>query len=275
MNERFQSDWLSLREGADAAARSRKLTERARRWLARRTAPYRIVDLGAGGGNNAAWLSARLPGPQHWRLVDHDADLLDRAISRLAQPAGSSAEAGFETVCIDLAELDAALPDGTDLAVASALFDLASSDWVDALAARCAAIGCAALWTLTVDGTWRFVRNAEDDAQDSAMQARYAAHQQRDKGMGAALGGRAPAELEAAFEARGYTVARAASPWRLSGDSALARALIEGWRRALLEQDPDAADEIEAWCSARRAERVGGNGQIEVGHVDLWAQPPA
>lgn len=277
MTERFESDWLSLRERADAAARSRELTGHARRWLARRRPPYRIVDLGAGGGNNAAWLSARLPGPQRWRLVDHDAALLDRAISRLVPP-GSGTDTGFEAHCIDLAELDAALPDGTDLAVASALFDLASPGWVDALALRCATIGCAALWTLTVDGDWRFI-DADgagcDTASDGAMRARLRAHQRRDKGMGSALGGEAPARLAAAFEARGYRVQRVASPWRLRSDDdpALALELMSGWRRALLEQSPDAGEEIEGWWSRRRDAVARGELGIEVGHADLWVEP--
>lgn len=277
MNERFESDWLGLRERADAAARSRELTGHARRWLARRTPPYRIVDLGAGGGNNAAWLSARLPGPQRWRLVDHDADLLGRAIARLARPAASGA--AFEARCTELAALDEALPDGTDLAVASALFDLASAGWVDALAARCATIGCAALWTLTVDGDWRFI-DADgadcDTASDEAMRARLRAHQRRDKGMGSALGGEAPARLAAAFEARGFRVQRVASPWRLRPDDepALALELMSGWRRALLEQSPDAGEEIDAWWSRRRDAVARGELGIEVGHADLWVEPP-
>ena len=48
---------------------------------------------------------------------------------------------------------------------ASALFDLVSAEWIDRLATTCAANGCAALWTLSIDGSWRF---ADPDAGPDA-----------------------------------------------------------------------------------------------------------
>ncbi|MBS3744804.1 MAG: class I SAM-dependent methyltransferase, partial [Wenzhouxiangellaceae bacterium] len=84
MSERFEADWLSLREAADAAARDPDLVGRASAWLADRPRPLAITDLGAGSGANPRFLAPRLPGPQRWRLVDHDAGLLARAADRLA-----------------------------------------------------------------------------------------------------------------------------------------------------------------------------------------------
>lgn len=281
MTEAFDADWLALREAADGAARDRTLTGRAADWLTARARPLHIVDLGAGGGNNAAWLGPRLPGPQRWRLVDHDAGLLERAGARLRGLADADgATVGLERDRRGLDDVAGALPADTDLATASALFDLVSADWLETLADRCADVGCAALWALTVDGRWRFVDAggaAVEAGEDAAMCARLNAHQRRDKGLGAALGGAAPAALVAAFERRGFRVRSAASPWRLAPGACvpLALALIDGWRGALHEIAPGSGRAIDAWWSARRGRVARGELGIEVGHVDVWAVPPA
>ena len=279
MTERFESDWLALREAADGAARDRALTERAARWLDARRRPIRIVDLGAGGGNNAAWLAPRLPGVQHWRLVDHDPELLDRAARRWpALRDRNDRHPLLETRLSDLSDLGAALPEDTDLATASALFDLVSGPWAETLADRCATIGCGALWTLSVDGHWHF-ESADDDRaanpDDSAMRELLIAHQRRDKGLGAALGGDAPRALASAFGARGYTVHSAASPWRLGPGNPLATALLDGWRGALLEQAPERHAEIDAWWRSRRLALGRNELTTVVGHIDVWAEPPS
>lgn len=279
MTESFDADWLALRESADADARNPDPVERARRWLSRRSAPFRIVDLGAGGGNNPAWLAPRLPGPQRWCLVDRDGDLLARAAGHLEYLTDADGRnVSMDVDRRDLADPAAALPAGTDLATASALFDLVSTAWVAALAAHCADIGCAALWALTIDGRWRFVRpdgEALETAADAAMRSRLDAHQHRDKGLGPALGGDAPEALVDAFEARGFVVRTAPSPWQLAPGrhTGLAVAMIDGWRGALHEQAPEAEGEIDDWWSARRSAVADGELGIEVGHVDVWAEP--
>lgn len=281
MTEAFAADWLSLREAADGAARCRALTGRAAAWLAARPRPLQIVDLGAGGGNNPAWLAPRLPGPQRWRLVDHDAELLERASARLRALADADgAPAALELDRRGLDDVAGAVPAGTDLATASALFDLVSADWLEALADRCAKVGCAALWALTVDGRWRFfdTRGAAVEAsEDARMCARLNAHQRRDKGLGAALGGTAPAALRTAFERRGFEVRSAASPWRLEPGTRvpLALALIDGWRDALHAIAPGSGRAIDAWWSQRRGRVARGELGVEVGHVDVWTLPPA
>jgi hypothetical protein len=278
MTEHFEPDWLALREAADARARDPSLAERARRWLAGRRRPLHIADLGAGAGNNPAWLAPRLPGPQHWRLVDHDRDLLARAADRV--DAMTDVEASAEIVVHDLADPTGALPAETDLATASALFDLVSAEWVQALAERCADLACAGLWTLSVDGHWHFT-DADgapvSDPADRAMRERLAEHQRRDKGLGPALGERAPVVLGDAFRRRGYAVVSGYSPWQLpaDGESGLAPALLDGWRRALVEQAPAERTAVETWWRDRRDRLERGELGVVVGHVDVWAEPAA
>lgn len=280
MSDQFDADWLALREAADAAARDPALVERAREWLAGRTTPLNITDLGAGSGANPRFLAGHLPGPQRWRLVDRDPDLLEQADTRLAATHDLDGNPiRFETCRLDLADIDAVLADDTDLATASALFDLVSADWIEALSARCAEVRCAALFTLSVDGHWHFTGadgNRIQDAEDAAMLSLVQAHQGREKGLGQALGGAAPKILRAAFARHGYNIAEAPSPWRLlpGGHRSLALALLDGWRTALLEQAPGEERKIDVWWRNRRAGVEAGRLGIEVGHIDLFAEPP-
>jgi SAM-dependent methyltransferase len=280
MTEYYEADWLALRKDADAAARDRGLAIRARDWLADRPTPIRIVDLGAGSGANPSFLAGYLPGPQHWWLLDHDPELLAQAGARIAEARDTDGTPiRFETCRQDLTDLDAAIADDIDLATASALLDLASAEWIDALAARCARVGCAALWSMTVDGNWHFTRsdgNRIQDSRDAEMLSLVQAHQAREKGLGRALGGAAPKTLRTAFARHGYNIAEAPSPWRLlpGTQQPLALALLDGWRAALLEQAPGEDREIEAWWRDRRTGVAAGDLGIEVGHIDLYAEPP-
>ena len=74
----FSTDWLTLRECADARARDGSL---AASLLASRPAgpTLRVVDLGSGIGANLRYLAPRLGHDQYWLLIDHDSTLLDYA----------------------------------------------------------------------------------------------------------------------------------------------------------------------------------------------------
>ncbi|MFP4263385.1 MAG: glycosyl transferase family 1, partial [Halomonas sp.] len=160
--ERFAADWLACREALDARSRSHRLTGLAADWLAARAGPHGgpvgIVDLGSGSGSNLRFLAPRLPGPQRWRLVDHDPALLGlarRQAATLRDPDGG--RLALATHCRDLAPVDDDLLAGAELVVASALFDLVTRDWAEALVAASAARRQALLFTLSVDGDWAFL----------------------------------------------------------------------------------------------------------------------
>lgn len=310
----FDAGWLALRRAADSAARARELELCAADWLRQRRMdaaqdrPLRLVDLGCGSGANPCHLATRLPGPQQWTLIDHDPSLLAHARAAcggLRDGAGEPARVA--THCQDLALLDAHTLAGSDLVCASALLDLVDATWLNRLADACAETGSALLVTLSVDGKWCFRpdtvdgptgavpapadgsdRHARDDAadlaadapaDDSFVRAAFNAHQRRDKGLGAALGPDAAPALARRLRARGFAVRLAPSPWRLNladpAQAALARALIDGWRDAASEHRPDAAARIAAWHARRIAACGSGGGTLEVGHLDLFATPPA
>jgi SAM-dependent methyltransferase len=279
---RFEDSWLVLRENADAAARNERLTAAARTWLAARTGPYSLTDLGSGSGNNVRFLAPRLPGPQRWQLVDHDAELLTHARTRLQDLRdGSGGHPEITTACHDLAALDADALSSSDLVAASALLDLVSQEWIDRLASICAHNGQALLATLTVDGDWGFLdpqSRPVETAADATVRHLFRAHQGQDKGLGAALGADAVPQLAQALVSRGYYVERALSPWRLdakhTASGPLAEQLLAGWRDAALEQSQADAETIREWHDRRLEAVRNGELTIFVGHEDLFAIPP-
>ncbi|WFF40024.1 class I SAM-dependent methyltransferase [Salinicola endophyticus] len=276
----FSDAWLTLREPADHRARDAQLTHAADHWLAQRAnSTATLVDLGCGSGSNLRYLAPRLRTPQHWLLVDHDASLLEHARSRcdeLVSAAGEPIQLTTQEATLAQA-LDDAL-DGADLITASALFDLVSAEWIDALAARCREFGCAVLFTLSVDGEIHFQDSAGmtlEDNDDRFVFDTLAAHQQRDKGVGEALGTLAPSYLKQAFLRHGYHLREAPSAWRLGRETwPLIDALMAGWRTALLEQAPAQATRIENWYRTRLSALDAGRLMLTLGHRDLLALPP-
>lgn len=248
----FSPDWLALRAPYDTAARSTVLETRLAGWLGGRRS-VSVVDLGAGSGNNFAHLAPRLPAEQRWTLVDADGALLAEAARRHPDVAVRQG---------DLAgDLDALIPDDTDLVTASALIDLVSEAWLARLTARVRAIGCALLVVLTYDGRIAWERETDADAEIRALVNR---HQRGDKGFGPALGPAAPKALSALLDG----VESAPSDWEIGpGEAAMRQALVEGWAGAAVELAPDRVDGIAAW----RDRAVSEPRALTVGHADqLW-----
>lgn len=256
----FSETWLALRAGFDTAARSREVERRLAAWAtARATAtgrPLAVVDLGAGSGNNRRHLAPRLPVDQAWTLVDADDALL--AAARTGDPA-------ITVRRIDLAaDLETALPEGTDLIAASALIDLVSAEWLERLVVRADAIGAALLMVLTYDGRtiWQ-----PPDPLDARVLDLVNRHQRSNKGFGPALG---PDAGPALAKLAGDRLIQATSDWSIGpNDGAMRAALVEGWASAAIDMSPGEAVEIAGWRD-RSIDRVA---RITVGHVDQLVLP--
>lgn len=266
MNERFQATWLDLREAADHQARAPELLESLSAWVAGKSS-LRVLDLGAGTGSNLRFLAPHLNVPQHWTLLDHDPDLLVQA-----RPPEAGCPVQWELVRCDLAQWrEQAEASRPDLVTASALIDLVSESWLESLASGCAELGAAVHIVLSYDGT---VRWSDPDPLDDEILATVNAHQERDKGLGSALGPRATQRLVHLLDACGYRVRTAASPWVLaSGSAPLAEHLIAGWVQAASEQNPARSDEYRDWGARRMSNLMSGRTKIRVGHMDLVALP--
>lgn len=280
----FSASWLALRETADLAARASQLLDRLERRFAGRPHCH-VCDIGAGTGASVFAFAKRLPARQHWTLIDHDAALLRTAHNRLAAcgRAGSTAASpACDTVDLlldgrrltidfmtrDLAAVDRLWPQPVDLITASALLDLTSDYWIDALAQAAAEQGACVLATLTFDGDVLFTPHHPDDG---AVRTAFAAHQKGEKGFGPAAGAAAAGILARSLEKRGYAVATAASPWRLGEDDRdLIGAFISGMASAVAETATLPPSRLDAW----RRHRAGSVTALRVGHVDVFATPP-
>src|SRR5258708_35451817 len=102
---RASSEWLMLREAADAAARASELVEKVRSYLPTHGAAT-IHDLGCGTGSMARWLAVRLPGPQHWVIYDRDDELLTLAAADPPDRAFDGTPVTMETRRRDITRME-------------------------------------------------------------------------------------------------------------------------------------------------------------------------
>lgn len=260
------ADWLALRREADEAARegTQRLVTRLWRDLRRQgddTTDHTVhlIDLGAGTGANQAWLAPRLPFPARWTLLDHDADLLDRATSAPSRRV----HGGLEEVPRLLEESDA----WADVLTCSALLDLLTEPELDDLADLLTRTRTPALFSLSVDGGVRLVPEHEDDA---VIGAAFDAHQRR----GGRAGATAAGYLADSLRSRGAEVVVATTPWRLTAAHApLVVRYLTDRVEAAVEQEPGIAERAHAWLDARTTAALDGGLAVVVGHVDLLVLP--
>jgi hypothetical protein len=250
----FSTAWLDLRESADNAARDASMLADVRAFLAQQPDPV-IIDLGSGTGST---LRAIGEVPARWRLIDNDPALLAEAARRSGP--------GVDTVELDLTRTADIPLDGAALVTASALFDLASARWIDALADRLAASRTGLYAALSYDGVLAW---SPADPDDATIRDAFNAHQRGEKGFGPALGPSGASHLAEAMRRRGYRVMIADSPWQLGpAETELQRALVTGIADAARELDVASAD---SWLTRRLA--AASSAHCTVGHLDVLALP--
>jgi SAM-dependent methyltransferase len=289
MAEHFDGDWLDLREPFDAMARNPDLALRLADALPARP---RLLDLGAGTGALVRWLGHFFARPQAWTLVDADEGLIARAFGTIAERAETvgwnatwpnrrtllvHAPGGawrIEALAADLAQAPDNLPLGeVDAVVNTALCDLVSRDWVERMAAACAARRLPFYAALNVTGRDVFTPPHRADA----LVARgFARDQARDKGLGLALGAQAVPALRAAFARHGYSVHVAPSDWRIPRrQRRMALELARGHAQAAFLRERRAGRDIATWLVARERAAIEGRLAVRVPHADLLALPGA
>jgi len=210
-----------------------------------------------------------LPGqlPLIWRLVDHDHTLLGEARRR----HGSTQQ--VETCAADLSDIEKLPLDGARLLTASALFDLVSAEFIDALArvlkTQCQQSPVGLYAALNYDGStqWTPAHPLDDTVLNVFNQ-----DQRQDKGFGPALGPEAGNTLYRVFTQAGFEVYSASSPWLLDGgDQQMVEALIVGIASAVKGSPLLDANALEDWVQFRRSKAASGT--CTVGHTDLLALP--
>jgi hypothetical protein len=262
----FSADWLALREPFDLAARSRQVEEAFMAALPV-NAPLRILDLASGAGSTVAALSGRLRERQTWLLTDHDPQLLHVAKARYSDQTAMTIE--FEV--LDLArELDSLPFQEVDGITTSAFLDLVTEQFLRQLVETIVFSGKPFLASLSYDG--RAACEPADPLDETIRQAMNA-HQQTDKGFGAALGPQAWSVAAALFREAGYDVVTGSSDWFAGqGDAAFQAALLEGWIEASAETGV-AVDQLQRWKERRFSEIQEESLSVLVGHQDLAAVP--
>jgi hypothetical protein len=271
---RVRSDWLALREQADAAARSQVLVQELRAALIapRDGSVLRVHDLASGTGSMARWLAPRLPGHQLWLLHDLDDDLLAVAGSH---PPGTSLDGEpvtFESRRTDVMGLRAEDLGGADLVTASGLLDMMIERELTDLVTACVAARCPVLICLSVIGE---VTLLPSDRLDHRIADAFDAHQRRTLERGTLLGPDAVSFVADAFKTHGFQVRLEPTPWCLgAADAQLTAEWFEGWLGAALDQESELAKESHRYGAERRAQARKGSLTVTVGHVDLLALPP-
>lgn len=273
----FSADWLALRADADARVRCPSLITRAVGVLSESTATPSIMDLGAGTGATMRALAPLIDIAHRWTLVDADRALLDEAerlfasvpLSQLSPPKVLMVTAQHDLVAAPAPWTVIEGPPPS-LLTASALFDLASQDFVEALADACAQDGVPLLAMLSFDGV---LEVSPHHPFDGAMIDAFNRHQRGEKTFGRALGPDAVAALSSAFRARGFDEEAASTPWVLEKgrDDELMAAMLDGWAGAAAEVLPGETATITAWQQARHAT----TDRLLVGHRDQLFIPRA
>lgn len=275
----FDSQWLALRESADHHARNRNLLSEVVAWAEREyccpdalsghhASPLLVADLGTGTGSNARYLVPAMTVPQRWILLDQDEHLLAIARERL-----DHLDVPLETHTCHLSapRLAGQIPDGTRLVTASALIDLMSEEWLEALAAAAARTAASVFIVLSYAGDFEL---SPQDGDDDWIRNSVNRHQHSEKGTGAALGPSATGFLKQQLERLGYQVSVAPSPWQLNaGHSRLQSALLQGWRQAVMQQEPGEHQRAERWFALRLKQAEEHQLSIRVDHEDLFARP--
>lgn len=256
------ADWLTLREPADATARSRRLAERAADLVG---SPTTVHDLGSGTGSMMRWLAPLLPTPQTWVLHDWNAALLERA----ARTAPPGATVSPRVGALGGLGVDDLAPGA--LVVTSALLDVLTAAEVAAIVGACLAARTPALLALSVDG--RVVFDPADD-DDREFERAFNDHQRREVDGRRLLGPDALTLTVGLFRDAGWSVAEDDSPWRLGPpDAALIVEWMDGWLGAAVEECPALRARAEAFARRRRAQLAGEALHVEVGHRDILAWP--
>lgn len=280
MTERFDADWLALREPFDVAARSVALARRLAELLPQRPS---VVDLAAGTGSMFRFLAPIIGRGQDWTLIDADGALLDEALGRTAAWArrlGYAATAPGDELLVStpqglwrmrlvqrslvpLPQAGEVMVDkDVDAVVCSALLDLVSASW---LARLRAALTMPFLACLSADGRDAWLPRHPYDAL--ALSA-FRRDMRRDKGFGPALGIAAPRAL-------GGVTLSAPSDWHIPRTALrMQRALIDGTADAARNARPALSRVIAEWQETRLRQAMRGRLAIRIGHRDILVLPP-
>jgi hypothetical protein len=263
------SEWLALREPADADARARELALSVAAILP--AGPIVVHDLGSGTGSMMRWLAPLLPGPQTWVLHDWNADLIELAIDGPPPRDRDNGAVFAQANTGNLADLLPADLAAASLVTASALLDVLTSREIHAIVDACLSTSCPALLSLSVTGD---VLLTPRDELDTELGRAFNAHQLRTADGRTQLGRYGAPIARGLFTEAGWQVSQSTTVWSLDHrQPQLLQAWLDGWIDAAVEQEPALRAKAERYRQLRTSEIERGELAVEVRHVDLLAWP--
>ena len=263
------SDWLALREGEDATARSGDLAAHIPPLLPH--GRHTVHDLGSGTGSLMRWLAPLLPGPQTWVLHDWNEALTARAFDGPRPLDTGGAPVAIRTSVGELDRLTAADLGGASLVTASALLDVLTAAEAHAIVDACVLAGVPVFLSLSVTGE---VELRPWDARDKAVGDAFNAHQRREVGGRRLLGRYAGPIVRGLFEQAGWRVRQARTSWHLDDhEPRLLREWFDGWVGAAEEQEPELVETLDGYRELRGRQLDRGELSAVVYHLDVLAWP--
>jgi SAM-dependent methyltransferase len=250
-----------------------------------------LLDLGAGTGSLFRFMAPIIGRSQNWIFADADASLLCLALDRTAEWAerngfGVASRRGLgkmslllrtstgdwqiETLITDLSRVPHGLPlDTVDAVVCSALLDLVSRGW---MARLFTALRVPFYAGLTVNGhdAWR-----PQHSGDSAVRIAFRRDQQRDKGLGLALGNNAGETALQLLRDLGFHTRMTTSDWRIPGSArAVTSRFAQMTASSARQSMPAQARKIGEWTNDRLKQAAKARLSIRIGHCDILGIPP-
>ena len=285
----YEPDWLEVRYPYDEAARHPAVEEAAHVWLSRQDGPYQLVDVGAGHGANFRYYLDRLPGPQHWTLVEQDPALVTAARSRilaLAQARGWEVQAVGDTLHLagpqpvtvrlvtgSLLELARWVDlEATHMVLANAVFDLFTPAQFEGFAQELAGARTALFMTLNYTG----MAFAPVEPVDRLIVGLYEAHMNRPRAAGRGMGKYGPQHMAAILEARGFALTEGESCWEVPPAGRDMQQFLLGFMGEAIPElplSPGLRETFAAWQAQKAAALANDQLHITVYHRDTLALP--
>ncbi len=266
--EKLAVDWLQQRFLFDNRARDHALLQQALQLLHNKPAA-RVVDLGAGTGNNALFLAPRLPRGCELTVVEQHDYLLQACQQRFSNAHESNLTTRF--VQQDLHQW---LSETTrvDLICNSALLDLMTEQELSTLLHRLQALEAPMYSTLNYQG----VRFLPGDEADAGYIKLFERHMSRKLDRGQPLGARTLERLQSLCKQIGLTVKSAPSSWEITAlDSGFMQMNLTFYQRGIeaLLTEPDDKAALYQWLVEKQSRIEDGTLTLRVLHQDVLVEP--
>ncbi|MEN0004316.1 MAG: class I SAM-dependent methyltransferase [Bacteroidota bacterium] len=281
----FSVEWLTTRYPFDVAARNKDVEQAALMGLPAER-PIRLIDLGAGTGNNCRYFIPKLPQDQEWLLLELNPHLIAAAKSQLhafAKEAGFKVTptadglylAGRKKVTIRFREmsflnLKEQLDLGSyDLVMAGAVIDLLTVNMLEMLVQQF--IGHVVPFLATINFTGMQFEGATE--QDQHYTKLYIQHMRRAQPFGRTLGAACIPFLKSWLLVRDIPFLSGASDWVISPTDRAMHELTLGFMQGAIPEllhTPNELNTFNQWLIEKKEQSDRRKLSFRVEHFDIY-----